>query len=190
MEGPEVDKDEEVKATPADEDSEDPTTYEKLKDMLDENSIEYKLTTHEPTKTSQESADVRGATLESGAKAMLIVDTSKKLNLVYFLWVMSAARRLSWKKIKGMIGTKKLRMATVEEVIQKTGWVSGAVPPFGSLFDAHTYLDNSLIEQGEYINFNAGLRTHSVHMKVQDYLNLEKPKEGNFVEKEETTKEP
>mmetsp|Transcript_7516 Transcript_7516/g.8488 ORF Transcript_7516/g.8488 Transcript_7516/m.8488 type:complete len:130 (+) Transcript_7516:1-390(+) len=100
---------------------ENPATYERLIELLKENNIEYKLTTHKPTKTSQESADVRGATLASGAKAMLIVDHSKKFNLVYFLCVMSAARKISWKKVKGIIGTKKLRLATVEEVIAKTG---------------------------------------------------------------------
>ena len=165
---------------------EDPATFNKLESLLKDNNIEYTLTTHEPTKTSQESADVRGATLESGAKAMFIVDHSKKLNLVYFLCVMSAAKRLNWKRIKGMIGTKKLRLATIEEVIAQTGCVSGAVPPFGSLFDAHTYLDKSLIEQGDTMNFNAGLRTHSINMNIKDYLELENPREGNFVEKEES----
>ena len=64
---------------------ENPATFDKVVEMLTSNHIDYTLTTHEPTRTSQESADVRGATLASGAKAMLIVDHSKKLNLVYFL---------------------------------------------------------------------------------------------------------
>ena len=66
-----------------------------------------------------------------------------------------------------------------------TGCVNGAVPPFGSLFGAHTYLDKSLIEQGDTMNFNAGLRTHSINMKVEDYLNVENPRQGNFVEKDD-----
>ena len=64
---------------------EDPATFTKLEEFLKEKVIEYNLTTHEPTKTSQESADVRGVTLDSGAKAMLIVDHSKKFNLEFFL---------------------------------------------------------------------------------------------------------
>lgn len=76
---------------------EDSATFERLEEVLKENDVEFSLTTHEPTKTSQESADVRGATLASGAKAMLIVDHSKKFNLVFFLCVMSAAKRLNWK---------------------------------------------------------------------------------------------
>ena len=115
-------KEEDAKETTEEgEIGENPATFEKLEELLKENSIEYALTTHEPTKTSQESADVRGVTLARGAKAMLIVDHSKKLNLVYFLCVLSAAKRLNWKRIKGMVGTKKLRLATVEEIVDKTG---------------------------------------------------------------------
>ena len=46
-------------------------------------------------------------------------------------------------------------------------------------------LINSLVEQGETINFNAGLRTHSVNMKVEDYLRIENPRQGTFVEDDE-----
>jgi prolyl-tRNA editing enzyme YbaK/EbsC (Cys-tRNA(Pro) deacylase) len=37
-------------------------------------------------------------------------------------------------------------------------------------------VDESLKLQGETINFNCGLRTHSMRLKVEDYLSLEKPK--------------
>ena len=42
-----------------------------------------------------------------------------------------------------------------------------------------------MTDQGETINFNAGLRTHSIQMKVEDYLKVENPKLGNFVEKDD-----
>ena len=46
--------------------------FQSIVRILDENKIDYNVTTHRPTKTSQESADVRGVTLASGAKAMLM----------------------------------------------------------------------------------------------------------------------
>ena len=58
----------------------------------------------------------------------------------------------------------------------------GAVPPFGSVFGVQTYMDPSLMEQGEIINFNVGLRTHSVTMKGADYLEIEKPKVLKFTD--------
>jgi Ala-tRNA(Pro) deacylase len=49
------------------------------------------------------------------------------------------------------------------------------VPPFGSLFNIQTYVDESLFKQGEMINFNAGLRTKSILMKGEDFKNIENP---------------
>lgn len=56
-----------------------------------------------------------------------------------------------------------------------TGCISGAVPPFGSIFGLRTFADASLQSQGPTINFNAGLRTFSVSMATEDYMAVEKP---------------
>jgi len=50
----------------------------------------------------------------------------------------------------------------MDEVKKITKCLNGAVPPFGSIFGIKTYVDNSLVKQGDYISFNAGLRTKSV----------------------------
>ena len=55
-----------------------------------------------------------------------------------------------------------------------TGCIPGAVPPFGSLWNIQTYADQS-IENLDYIDFNAGLRTNSVKMSRQDYIKVEAP---------------
>ena len=54
------------------------------------------------------------------------------------------------------INKKKLRLADAATVKRSTGCIPGAVPPFGSIFEGvSTYVDNSLKEQGDTINFNA-----------------------------------
>ena len=60
-------------------DKEDPATFERIKKKLDELGIKYKLTIHEPVKTSEEAAAIRGVTLASGAKAVILKDCGKKL---------------------------------------------------------------------------------------------------------------
>ncbi len=95
------------------------------------------MTTHAPVKTSQEAADIRGVSLASGAKAMLIADGSKKLaqpGIVWYLVVMAANRRLNSKVFKKVIGSKNIKFAEPDKVRQVTGCIPGAVPPFGSLF--------------------------------------------------------
>lgn len=152
------------------EQEENPATCEKLKVYLttktEKEVISFDVTTHEACRTSQESADVRGVSLDAGAKALLIKDTAKK---TYVLAVMSASHRFSSKAFKGVSGRKKIRFATLEETWEVTGCLSGAVPPFGTIFDIPLFVDRSLSRQ-ERIYFNAGLRTVSISMTYCDYI--------------------
>ena len=136
---------------------------------------------HEAVLTSKQASEVRGVTLASGAKAMLLKDNASKLEnmdtkVLYTLAVMSASKKFSWKLVKKLLKAKNIRFATVEEVQKVTGCLPGAVSPFGSAYGVSTIVDESLGIQGETINFNCGLRTHSVRMMYKDYLAIEKPK--------------
>ena len=120
-----------------------------MQKLLNEHNAEFKLLDHQPTKTSQESADVRGVTLASGAKAMLLKNNSSKMKaneFVFYLAVLSASRKFNWKLLKKLVGVKNIRFATPEEVWEQTRCLSGAVPPFGSVFGMPTVVDKSIIE--------------------------------------------
>ena len=104
---------------------------------------------------------------------MLLKDNSSKSvepSILFTLAVMSASKKFSWKLVKKVLKIKNMRFATPEEVFEITGCRPGAVPPFGSVFGVQTIVDESLKLQGDTINFNCGLRTHSMRLKVNDYL--------------------
>jgi Ala-tRNA(Pro) deacylase len=132
---------------------------------------------HAAVRTSEEAAAVRGVSLASGAKAMLL---SVKPGDAFVLAVISAAQKMDSKAFKKAGGFKSTRFASEQEVRMITGCVPGAVPPFGSLWSVRTYVERSLLDQGESINFNAGLRTHSVSMRTADYLELEGAQVASF----------
>ncbi|TNV75467.1 hypothetical protein FGO68_gene14657 [Halteria grandinella] len=179
-------------STSAEAQVENPATFQKIEALLQEKGIDYKLLIHEPVLTSKAAAEIRGVPLSSGAKAMLLKDNSKADSMLFTLAVMSASKKFSWKLVKKLLKVKNMRFATPEEVYTVTGCLPGAVPPFGSVFGIGTILDRSLRAQGETINFNCGLRTHSVRMRFEDYYALEKPKfEDVFTEEgeEESVKE-
>jgi len=69
--------------------------------------------------TSKEAAEVRGVSLDSGAKAMLLKDNSSKsaeTSLLFTLAVMSASKKFSWKLVKKVLKVKNMRFATPDEV--------------------------------------------------------------------------
>jgi len=164
--------DQEQSHTQVDE-KEDPTTFNKLIKKLQDAGITFQQSTHEAVRTSQQAADIRGSKLENGAKAILIRYKSKDGDK-FCLCVMSAVRKLDSKKLRKIINAKSTSFAEESEVRQLTGCIPGAVPPFGSLWDIQTYADQS-IDNLDYIDFNAGLRTNSVKMSKKDYVKVEAP---------------
>jgi|DEB0MinimDraft_12_1074336.scaffolds.fasta_scaffold16930_5 Ala-tRNA(Pro) deacylase len=132
------------------EPEENPATFEKIQAMLAEKDVKYGITHHKAVLTCEEAAEVRNVDLASGAKAMLLKDTGKKLSnegVEYYLAVSSAAARFSSKQFKKVINCKSFRFATPEEVHSKTGCLPGAVPPFGKIFGVPVWVDRSLSRQ-------------------------------------------
>jgi len=164
--------------------TEDPSTNAKILDLLNRHRASYRTLSHAPTRTSQESADVRGVPLSSGSKAMLLRGKKNSLpgGKTFCLAVLSASSKADLKKLKQILKVKEISMATEQEVKTITGCIPGAVPPFGSLFEGVvTVADNSLNRQGSSINFNAGLRTESIlGLSTQSYYEIEKPLSADF----------
>ena len=161
---------------------EDPATNAALLAMLSQklgapNSGRWGTSTHVACRTSEESAAVRGATLASGAKAMLL---STKPSDTFVLAVISASAKMDSKAFKKVGGFKSTKFASEEEVFALTGCRPGAVPPFGSLWGVRTLVDQSLLDQGDSINFNSGLKTASVNMSTADFLEVEQPVVASF----------
>ncbi len=144
--------------------------FNKIKQLLA--NVDYKLIEHEPTPTSEESAKARGESIKIGAKALLV-----KVKHGFVLCIFPADRRLDAKKVKAIFNSKKLRLASPEELKEVTGCEKGAVPPLG--VDIETIVDTSLFEN-EYMAFNAGSLTTSIKMKTEDYKRIVNPRIEDF----------
>jgi Ala-tRNA(Pro) deacylase len=142
---------------------------ESIKKFLDENRVEYKCWTHAPVHTSEEAAKIRGTPIESGAKALVLRSEGK-----FLMVVIAGDKKMDLKKVKQAINSRRLSLATPEEVLQATHCVIGSIPPFGNLFNIPVYLDKSLL-RSPIINFNAGRHDTSIAMPVNDYKKTVKP---------------
>ena len=95
-------------------------------ELLDGEGVSYRRISHEPTRTSEDSARARGEALETGGKALLL-----KAGEAFSVFVLSAALKLDSSAVKKRLGVKSLRFATADELMDLTGLVPGSVPPFG-----------------------------------------------------------
>ena len=152
------------------------TVFERIETRLKQSGVPFTVLRHEPVFTSEQAAAVRGTSLASGAKA-LVVKAGEKFVLI----VLPADRKLDNKKAREVFGVKSIRFASKEEVEQLTGLAPGSIPPFGSLFNLPTWCDERLSEQPQ-INFNAGDHSISISMAYTDYLTAEQPKLGVYAE--------
>jgi Ala-tRNA(Pro) deacylase len=142
-----------------------PELHSRLVALLEDEGVEFRLTHHEPVTTSEAAAAVRGAALNTGAKAMLV-----KAKDGFVLAVLAADRKVDWKRLARLVG-KGARFANDEELASVTGLTKGAVPPFGRLFGVPTIYDESLLEV-DTVNFNAGSHTDSVGMRRDDLIRV------------------
>lgn len=147
-----------------------PSVFDRLQTRLQEAGVVFTVLRHQAVYTSEEAAAVRGTSLSSGAKALVV-----KAGDDFMLLVLPADRKLESKKARTSLGVKALRFATREEVEQLTGLQPGSIPPFGSLFALPTCCDPALA-LNESINFNAGDHCISVQMSYADFVAVEKPK--------------
>ena len=144
--------------------------YETIINVLKANSVNFTELEHEPVYTSEQAARVRGLSIDSGAKSLLL-----KANDNYYLIVLSGSKRLDSKKFKQLFGIKKFRFATPDEVKAKMQCNIGACYPLGSIVNLDTYIDKSLNNQS-FISFNPGRHDKSIKMDLKDYLMIENPK--------------
>lgn len=144
------------------------SVFESIKQKLGQAGIAYVAEQHEPTRTSEDAARIRGVSLQSGAKALVLRGSKSKQ---HWLFVMPANLKLDSKKVRALVGEN---VSFADDPLAVTGCVPGSVPPFGSVVGLKTYCDKRLAGNQD-INFNAGSLTDSIRMTYQDYLALERP---------------
>jgi Ala-tRNA(Pro) deacylase len=146
------------------------TILQSILHLLDASGAEYRLSHHEPTYTSEQSAAVRGESMRIGGKALVM-----KIAEAFHLFVLSAELRVDSKAVKKYFGVSKTRFADKNELLELTGLVPGAIPPIGKpVLPFELYADPSVFANDQ-IAFNAGSLTDSIVMATIDYRDIAQP---------------
>jgi len=146
-----------------------------MRGLLDSNGIPYEVLEHVPVYTSEEAAKVKGVELKTGVKALILKTEEGN----FIMGLVAADRKIDLKKLAKIVETKKLQLASPQEVLKITGCEIGSVHPFGNLHGLPTYLDSSILEN-DMVNFNAGLHTVSIQMRVKDLIKAIRPVVKDF----------
>ena len=147
-----------------------PNVLEAIRRLLDEQGIAYREVHHPPTRTSRESAEARGESMDIGGKAIVF-----KVDDAFHLFVLSASLQIRSREIRKHLRARRTRFATEAELREMTGLGPGSIPPFGPpILPFDVYVDPSVLAN-DRIAFNAGSLTDSVVMERRDWERLVHP---------------
>lgn len=151
------------------------TVSRRLKELLDGAKVSYQVTKHPEAFTAQEVAAVEHVPGKAMAKVVVVLADKKPV-----MAVLPATHRVNFDKLKALLGARSVRLETEEEFADLfPGCETGAMPPFGSLFNLPVVSDQVLREDAR-ITFNAGTHTETVTVTYADFERLAQPTVAPF----------
>jgi Ala-tRNA(Pro) deacylase len=131
--------------------------------FLEREGVPYEVVEHERTQSAAEEARAAGMPPANVAKTVVLSDQDG-LRLA----VIPASERLDMHKVKNALGSRGLRLVTEDEMAQRLEEIEvGAVPPFGSMFDAPELMDERLLDH-DRILCSGGDHEHAILVDPRD----------------------
>lgn len=143
---------------------------------LDHLGIEYQLHVHErPLRSLEQAAEERGLEPDQIVRSLLfrLEDGS------FVLALMPGMEKVNWAKLRKYLEVSRMTTATSQEVLEVTGYETGAVSPFGLPQPLRLLVDRKIFTHEE-ISIGAGIRNAGVVLKRQDLLDALDPEVGDF----------
>jgi len=142
----------------------------KLRDFLDSHYVKYLVISHSLAYTAQGIAALAHVSGKKLAKTVIV-----KIDDVLAMAVVPASLHVDLDALKTLTGAQSVEIATEREFMNAfPDCETGAMPPFGNLYDMEVYADASLAENEE-ITFNAGTHRELVRMAWTDVVRLVHP---------------
>lgn len=148
---------------------------DRIRQYLDEEKIKYVSINHSSAYTAQETAECAHISGNEMAK-VVVVNADGKFAMV----VLPAPEHIDMELLKGALGADKISLASEEEFSNLfPGCETGAMPPFGNLYDMDVYVEED-ITSDDKIAFNAGTHTELIEMEYKDFAHLVNPRVLRF----------
>jgi len=147
----------------------------KLREFLDSRHIKYLVISHSVAYTAQGIAALVHMSGKKMAKTVIV-----KIDGVLAMAVVPASLHVDLDLLRAATGARVVEVATEQEFKDAfPDCETGAMPPFGNLYDMPVYADASLAENEE-ITFNAGTHRELMRMTWADLARLVDPQITNL----------
>lgn len=141
-----------------------------LREFLDSRNIKYLVISHSLAYTAQGIAALTHLSGKRLAKTVIV-----KIDGILAMAVVTAPAHVDLERLRTLTGARTAEIASEREFKNAfPDCETGAMPPFGNLYDMTVYIDASLAGNEE-ITFNAGTHRELVRMRWDDLLRLVNP---------------
>jgi Ala-tRNA(Pro) deacylase len=142
----------------------------KLREFLDSRHIKYLVISHSLTYTAQGIAALTHFSGKQLAKTVIV-----KIDGILTMAVVPAPAHVDLDQLRVLSGARTVELASESEFKDAfPDCETGAMPPFGNLYDMEVYVDADLTEYEE-ITFSAGTHRELVRMNWVDMVRLVNP---------------
>ncbi len=148
---------------------------QKLKKYIKTNNIACELLEFTTSCHSvEDAAKTVNATAEDFVKNVCAITTENQ----FIVCVIKGENKLDFKKVKIVLNTKEVRMATPEEVLKNTGYPIGGVPSFG--YAKMIYIDQNVMKK-ELVYSGGGSDKVLVKISSKEILRITQGKIAEIV---------
>ena len=142
----------------------------RLKEFLDNHNIKYVTISHSVAHTSQGIAALTHIPGKELAKTVIV-----KIDGALAMVVLAAPSKVDLSRLARGAGVNQAVLASEQEFKDRfPDCDTGAMPPFGNLYDLPVFADESLSQDKE-IAFNAGSHRELIRMAWEDFERLVRP---------------
>jgi Ala-tRNA(Pro) deacylase len=148
-----------------------------VRELLERGHVPYQTFTHRLAYTAQEEAAAAHVPGRDWAKTIVCVADGQAI-----LAVLPAPFVINFEKLRMLVGARRLRLATEEEMARwYPGCEVGAIPPLGPLYRQRVFVDRKLTQETDVV-FSAGTHTDSIRMPYTAFATIAQPVVGDYGE--------
>lgn len=122
------------------------------------------------TKTVDEAVKELGVDRHVILKTVVMICDSKQPILAYVL----GDKKVSYRKLRQVLNSKSIRLASAKEVLEITGYEAGAVPPIGHARSVRAFMDREVLKLARVVG-GGGKVNRLLSVDTQDILRIMKP---------------
>jgi Ala-tRNA(Pro) deacylase len=147
----------------------------RLDEFLSDHHVAYRKLSHRPAYTANRIAQLLHVPGREMAKSVLL-----RTDQGYVLAVVPATHRVDLDEVAHYLGDAHVEMANEEDMDRVfLDCERGAMPPFGSLYQMPTLVDEALAEDDQIV-FEGQNHEEAIQMAYTDFETLEHPRRGHF----------